>query len=279
MTFGWKKWTMQKLDLLKLLIAGGTPIEKIRFHGRKQESIRRKARELGLIPKREFPPLTKLQRKKLRELIADNCPPEQIAEFEMLGKEAKPRTVHNIRKWMGRLRLVNRNRSRSAKKRKNLTKRESKKLNAFLREHSTELSAKQIARKFGVKPGTVQARQRQLGIKPPFAVVMRIPSTRRKYLAGMRRKSIKMLAQFDVDIVQREQKLIKLHQSMMTTNGKRSVILEERTCKVCKRTWLKHHKFFYHNEVKHNGYTAWHFSNICVICEAKRRHNKRLANQ
>ncbi|KKP33006.1 MAG: hypothetical protein A2312_04525 [Candidatus Staskawiczbacteria bacterium RIFOXYB2_FULL_32_9] len=279
MTFGWKKWTKKNLNRLESLLANGMPIENVRFRGRKKACIRRKARELGLIPTRGFPPFTKAQQKKLRQLIADNCPPEQIAEFEMLGKETKPRTVHNIRKWMGRLRLVNKNRSRSARKRKILTKRESRTLNAFLREHSTEFSIQQIARKFGIKKGTVDAKQRKLGVKPPFSIVLKIPSTRRKYLAGMCKRSAKMLAEFDFNITQREQKLIKLYQAMIKTNDNRSVPLEEKTCKVCQRSWLKHHKFFYHNEVKNNGYTTWHFSNVCVICEAKRRHNKRLKNR
>jgi len=204
MTFGWKKWTKKNLNRLESLLANGMPIENVRFRGRKKACIRRKARELGLIPTRGFPPFTKAQQKKLRQLIADNCPPEQIAEFEMLGKETKPRTVHNIRKWMGRLRLVNKNRSRSARKRKILTKRESRTLNAFLREHSTEFSIQQIARKFGIKKGTVDAKQRKLGVKPPFSIVLKIPSTRRKYLAGMCKRSAKMLAEFDFNITQRK---------------------------------------------------------------------------
>jgi hypothetical protein len=271
---GIKYSKIEKLSFDKQVAQGKT--EQIRIRSRTHANIMRRLKNRGLIPKRGFPPLKKAQRKKLRQLISDNCSPEQIAEFEMLGKEAKPRTVHNIRKWMGRLRLVNKNRSRSARRRKILNKREKKSFDNFLRKHSTELSAQQIARKFGVKPGTVQARQRQLGVKPPFSVVMRIPSVRRKYLAGMRKRSAKMFTEFDLNIAKREEELIRLQQAMMATNGKQSVAHEERTCKVCKRTWFKHNKFFYHNEVRHKGYTTWHFSNICVICEAKRRHNKRL---
>lgn len=276
MGFGWKKWTRQNLNRLETLLASGSLIENIRFRGRTKENIRRKARKLGLIPIRGFSPLSRGQRKKLRQLIKEGYSSAQIAEYQMLGKEKKTRTVHNICKWMGKLRLVHKNRSRAAQKRKIFSKREKKSFDNFLRRHSTELSAKQIARKFGVKTGTVQARQRKLGVKPPFAVVIKIPSNRRKYRASMRKRSIKVLAEFDSNIAKREQMLIDRYHAMMSKNQVRDVPFEERICRVCKKKWLKHKSFFYYHEVRCDGYTIWYFYSTCVICVAKWRHQKKL---
>ena len=272
-----KKYSKKENKSFLRQIEEGKSIEEVRIPGRKKAQIRRRAREKGLMIKRIiFPPLTRKQRKKLRQLIANGFTPWQIAEGQLLGKEKNPRNENNIRKWMGRLRLVNKNRSRAAKKRKFFEPKEKRTFDNFLRKHSTKLSVRQIARKFGMKRATVGARQRKLGVKPPYSVVLKIPGVRRRIRAGNKKRGKKMLAEFDDNIKIKEAKILASREKMAKNNSQGSSLLQKRKCKKCGRVFFKHTDFFYHSDKKHNGYTSRSFSGICIICWAKKKHQEKL---
>lgn len=277
MAFGWKKWTAKDLDLLSRLIAENASFKKMaRIFNRDIEQVRRKAREKNMIPKRGFPELTRPQKRELRRFVAQGYNAREISQNHMLGEAEHLVNQNYIQKQMGKLRLVNKNRSRSATKRWVAKPAESRGLNRFIVLHSHELSAKQIAKKYGIKPGTVSARQRQLGVKPSLSEVMKLPEIRRKYLAGMRRRSRKMLANFPKHIAELEKKLLMLTEKMQRNQDR--VPFEEKTCHKCGATWPRHQAFFFYREyrLKSGGGVSWHFSSPCKICISKARHEKRV---
>lgn len=257
-------------------VNSGKPAGKIRIRGRKRECVWRKLRELGLTIKRGFPALTRTQRIRLRELIARGFRAKQIAEHQILGQSEHLTNQNYIQKWMGKLGLVNKNRSRAAKKRRILTPAESRGLNRFVVLHSHELSAKQIAKKYKVKPETISSRQRQLGVKPSLRESVRLPATRRKFLSAMRKKSRQMLANYPAHIANLEKKLHELAQKIRGNHE--HVPIEEKLCHKCKRSWPRHTAFFFHREYRFRKGTgvSLHFSGPCKICMSKMRHQKRL---
>lgn len=271
-----RKYSKKENELFWRQINSGKPLEKIRIKGRKPKCVWRKLRELGLTEKRQFPALTRGQRKKLRQLVTQGFGAKQIAEWRMLG-EAKHLTNQNyIQKWMGRLHLVNKNRSRATKKRRLFTPAESRGFNRFIVLHSSELSAKQIAKRYRVKPATVSARQRQLGVKPSLREAVRLPDTRRRFRTAMRKKSKKMLANFPDHIAKLEKKLCALAEKIRTNHTFEPI--EEKQCLNCERHWPRRKEFFFAREYRFKEGTgvSFHFSSPCKICMAKSRHQKRV---
>lgn len=202
-----KKYSAREKKSFWRQVNSGKPVEKIRIRGRKRKHVWRKLRELGLTVKQKFHALTRGQRKELRRLVAQGYTAKQIAECHMLGDARHLTNANYIQKWMGRLRLVNKNRSRAAKKRRIFKPAESRGLNRFIILHSSELSAREIAKKYGIKHETVSSRQRQLGVKPSLPEAMELPTTKRRYKAGMRRRSKRMLAKFPEHIANFENEL------------------------------------------------------------------------
>lgn len=270
------KYSKKEKELFWQQVNSGKPAEKIRIPRRDKKQVWRKLRELGLTVKRGFPTLTRAQRKKLRKFAAKGFTAKQIAQNQMLGEARHLASANYIQKWMGRLRLVNKNRSRAAKKRRLFKPAESRGLNRFIVLHSSELSARQIAEKYGIKPGTVSSRQRHLGVKPNLAEAMRLPETRRKFLAGMQKRSAKILVKFPEHIAELENKLNAIAKKIRQNHN--AVPIEEKLCLECKKFWPRYGDFFFRRKYRLRRGTgvSFHFSSPCKICMAKKRHQKRL---
>ncbi|MCX6720174.1 MAG: hypothetical protein NTV36_03665 [Candidatus Staskawiczbacteria bacterium] len=146
------KWTKAEKQFLKESLAKERlSLENIVVPGRSSERVRRQALKMGLIPKLRNPRISRSQRKKIREMRSQGYSVKQIAEFGL--QEHPHRTANAVQKVLGRLRLVNKNRSRAARKRKIWRNGEKEEFYIFLRQYSATLSPQQIAKKFGVKKG------------------------------------------------------------------------------------------------------------------------------
>ncbi|MEK7562741.1 MAG: hypothetical protein AAB509_03625 [Patescibacteria group bacterium] len=206
--------------------------------------------------KRWFPGLTNEQKEKLRELRQQGLTAKKISELDLLGPPHRP--VDNIQDNMSRFGLVGKNRSLATKNRKHFSNGEKQEFNDFLRQNSLRFTPRQIAEKFGVKKDTVTARQRFLRIK-----------------ARLAQNNPRIL--FEKYIAEREKQLEVLAQKLR--EQKRILPLEDRRCKKCEKVWLRHKKFFFHTIHRTNCGTSWNFWLVCVICAAKQRHQKRVAQR
>ena len=227
---------------------------------------------MKLIAPLRNPSLTDEQKIKLREFRQQGFLPCQIADFDMLG-ESK-RTVNAIQKACTRLELAGKNRSLAAKRRKMWLNGEKEGFCEFLLLHSAVLATEEIAEIFGVKKSTVNNWERQLGVKLCLSATLALPCIRRKFREVYRRKSQKMLADFEEHILEKQKELEVLAQKMR--KKKWIAALGEKRCANCGHSWPKCQKFFFHATVKKKGLTCWYFCCLCKICFAKQRHEKNV---
>ncbi len=273
-------WKPEEIELIKKQQQAGVAIENVAVPNRTTEYIRRKARQKGLVEKQRHPPLSVEQREELRKLRLQGCSVPQISEFDLLG--LPHRTANAIQKILGKIGMVNKNRSLAAKNRKRWLNGEKQKFDDFLRNNSKRLAPKQlapeqIAKRFGIVEATVTKRQRLLGVKTSLAETLAIPYVRKKAKKARREKARKMLLDFQRHIAKRKKQLEALAKKLRSQ--KRLVALEKRRCKKCGGVWLRHEKFFPHATYKNKTMpcVSWHFSRVCAICVAKERHQKKVA--
>ena len=264
-----RKWKKEEKEMLRQNIENGIPLQAIKIANRNYDRIRRQARKLKLIAPLKNPSLTDEQKAELCRLRRQGFSAEQIADFDMLGKPE--RTAVAIQKSCMKLGLVQKNRSRAAKKRKIWAKGEKKKFCDFLLCHSSKLASKQIAKLFGVKRGTVELWQRQLGVKPCLQDTLALPYVKRKLKRAYRKKSQKMLASFEEHILSKQEKLKNLAEII---RGKKWIV--QKQCQTCRKFWPKHKSFFFHSTVRKNKHTSWYFCSPCKLCVARQRHEKKL---
>lgn len=270
-----KKWSRFEKELLREQMQfARVPWRKAKIPGRKKDGIRRQALRLGLKEKERHPPLSEGQQAKLRDLVLGGYPLRTISEFDMLG--LPHRTVSSLRKHIGRLGLAGKNRSLAAKAKKIWLNGEKGRFLAFLEENSTLLAPQEIAQIFKVKKCTVVANQKALRVKTPLAETLAIPYFKQKLAESRRQRSRIMLLDFDNHIKQREKELDQLAEKMR--GQKRLVPLLEKRCKVCKKTWPKHKKFFFFSVHRTKHGSSWHFWARCAICTSKIRHRKKVAH-
>lgn len=267
-----RKWRRGEKELLRLMLEEGVPLLGITLSDRKYEGILRQARKLRLIGPLRNPSLTDGQKVKLRELRQQRFSVRQIAEWDLLGPPS--RTKNAVYKMCSKLRIVDKNRSAAAKKRKVWCDGERGGFLDFLRRRSAALAPDQIAEIFGVKKGTVASLQRRLGVKPSLQETLALPFVREKFREVYQQKSQKMFADFEKRILERQKELEALAQRMREKRW--FVPLGEKRCVSCGRFWPRHQKFFYYSTIRKNGLTSWFFFSRCKICVAKQRHQKNL---
>lgn len=265
----WKKH--EEYALYRKLVQERIPLDKVAILNRKFDGIRRKAIKMGLILRQRNPALTEAQKEKLRQLAEQGFSARQIAENGLL-EQSLCRTANSIQKYLGKLGAVNKNRSEAAKSKKVWQDGEEERFISFLIKHSARFTAKQIAERFGVKRATVASRQRFLGIKRSFKQALAIPSVRARMKQVYREKAKKMLSAFESRIAAREEKLAELAEKIRLK--RQNDPIEEKHCAKCASRWPIRKKFFYHTSFRISIGSSWRVSNICVICEAKRRHRK-----
>ncbi len=267
------KWKKYETESLLQQFALGTPIEKVVILGRSPDRIRRKALKIGLIEKSLNPPLTAKEKTKLRKLRKQGFSVKTIAKNQLLGKPY--RSQDSIQKLCGKLKLVQKNRSRAGQKKKIWKPGEMQIFIDFLKQYSATLSARKIAKKFDVKKITVTSWQKKLGLNPPLSVILAMLDVKEKRQKSLEKRSSKMLAEFEEHIQKREKYLEELVEKLRSQ--KRIIPLEEKICKKCQRIWLKHTVFFFHTTAKRKSGSSWYFYDTCKICVAKKRHEKNVA--
>lgn len=270
-----KKWSRFEKELLREQIQfARVPWRAAKIPGRKIDGIRRQALRLHLKEKERHPPLSKIQQEKLRALVLQRHTLRAISEFDMLG--LPHRTVSSLQKHIGRLGLAGKNRSLAAKAKKIWLNGEKGRFLTFLKKNSKTLAPQEIAQIFVVKKCTVVANQRALGVKTSLSETLAIPYFKQRLTESMRKKSRKMLMDFNRHIKQRENELTRLAEAMR--GQKRMVPLLEKRCKMCKKVWPRRRKFFFYSVHRGKHGSSWHFWARCVICAGKLRHGKKVAD-
>ena len=267
-----RKWKKAEKEELRRLLEGGTQLQDVEIPGRNYEGIRRQAGKLGLTPRLMGAAWTFRQELKLAELRAQGIPPKKIAELNLLGPPE--RTAVALYKACTRLGLAGENRSLASRNRKIWRQEEKQEFIAFLVQRSKTLASEQIAEKFGLKKGTVEAWQRRLGIKLKLQETLALPRIRNKMQEVYRRKSQKMLAEFEQGSAKKQEEFEVLSRAIR--RKKRALPFEEKRCPACGRVWPRHKRFFYYSVTRVNGYTGWRFFSRCKICIDKQRHAKNV---
>lgn len=264
-----RKWKEAEKEMLKdRLLKDGLTIEQVEIPGRKPEGIRRQAVKLFLIERERHPPLTEEQLLLLYGFKAQGLCAKQISDEDLLGPPHRTPTA--IQKNLSALGLVNKNRALAAFNRKIWYNGEKEAFAKFLVEKFRKLSTREMADKFGVSKSTVDRWQRKLGVKPSPSEAMAIPSTKEHLKKCIWERDRKKVLAFEKNLALRRKKLLAV---AIALRKKRFVPpLEERKCINCGTVWPKRKKFFYYTEILHHRY----FMRSCVLCEAKRRHQKRL---
>ena len=266
------KWKIAEKQLLReKLIHERLAVEDIVIPGRNPYCIRRQALKMKLVRKLRNKRPTEAQIEELRQLGTQGLSAKQISELNALGDY---RTAHSIQKILSRLELINKNRSQAAKNRKVWQNGEKEEFDDFLLQNSTALAPQQIAEIFCIKKVTVIARQKILGVKTPLVQTLALAYVREKRIESTRLRARKLLLRFKKHIAERKKKLLALAERIRQRTE--PDLIEERRCNRCGENWLKHRRFFFHSRTTIDSYTCWFFSRVCVICEAKNRHQRKI---
>jgi len=265
------KWNKAEREMLCSQLRDGVPIERVKIPRRKREGIRRQALKLCLIEKTRHRAPTKEDLLLLQFLREQGFNAKEIAEMGVL--HTPRRTANAIQKYFSHMGLVDPIRSTATKNRKVWQNGELQRFEQFLVQNSKKIPPRQIAKKFGVAMTTVDQHQRKLGVKSTFAETMATPFMKRHVRKFLQERSKKVILRFEEHIAQREKLLEELAEILRSKKASRP---EDRRCKKCGKIWLKHRKFFFHAEVKMPKRSVWYFTRICVICEARNRHKKRM---
>lgn len=270
------RWTKEEIQLLhQQLVQENLPLEKVIIPGRTANGIRRTALRRNWAEKQRHQALTEAQKARLRELKALNFSARKISEFDMLG--LPHRTARAVEKYVSSQGLINKNKSAAAKNRKLWVNGEKQAFDNFLLENSKRLAPEQIAKMFGVKRSTVIVRQRFLKVKTSLAETIEIPHIREKIRKATQEKNLKTLLDFEKYVAEKEKKLEELAKEFLAR--KWLVKPQEKTCRICGKTWPKHKRFFFYRvyKGKERAFTSWYFWPDCVVCVAKQRHRQKVA--
>ena len=266
-------WKPEEIESIRTQLQAGIAIENVVIPDRKTEYIKRRARKKGLVPKQRHPALTEDQKRELSGWKNKGFSTREISDFDLLG--LPHRTANAIQKILGKIGEVSENRSLAAKNKKRWCNGEKQTFDDFLRQSSLKLAPAQIAKMFDVVIETVTARQRFLGVKTSLAETLAIPYVKKKIEKSSRERSKKMLLNFEKYIAKKKEDLEALAERLR--GQKRLVPWQEKRCGKCKKNWFKHKRFFVHATHKTRLGTSWYFLRDCVICAAKQRHQKKVA--
>lgn len=267
------KWKKTERAVIRTQLEAGMHWKDAVVPGKTTDGIRRHVRRYNLAPKQRNPALTKAQKTKLRQLKAQGFSAREISDFDMLG--FPHRTSSAVQKYVSALRLVNKNKSRARKNRKEWINGEKEAFDNFLRRRSKKLAPVEIAEIFGVVAETVTVRQKNLGVRPSRAESRAMPYFKKKTGEANRVRSRKMLLEFGKHVADKEKQLEELAQKLR--RKKWLVPLREKRCPGCGKTWPKRREFFFHAVYKGISGTSWYFTRYCVVCIAKKKHRKKIS--
>ena len=177
-------WTENEIELLRDLLAQGFSASEMQIGLRTPAAIQNKAARLDFvgdgIPRKRWTDSTE---KLLKRLIREGLTAAEIsADPELLAGYSR----NAIQKKLGRLKLIDRDRSRRARDAVRLSSLELERFHTFLLAHASRCTPEQIALLWNRENTPVISRRRvvyhlqKMGIKRTWAEVMRMPYSKAK---------------------------------------------------------------------------------------------------
>jgi len=268
-------WTEHEIEQLRDLLSLGFSASEMQIGLRTSAAIQNKAARLNFvgdgIPRKRWTGETE---RILKRLVRDGGTAAVIASKpELLSGYSR----NAIQKKLGRLKLIDRSRSRRAREAIRLTSGQLDHFHTFLLAHVSRCTPEQIALLWNRENTPLVSRRRvvyhlqKLGIKRSWAEVMRMPFSKAKQRRVSDRAWLASKRRWEEYRQQQESELRQEARRQRRRAQSRGRSLGERVCRDCRRRWPASQPFY----VLYQKQTALgrrrYLGRICRLCRNTRR--------
>jgi len=268
----WEAWETQRLGEM---LSTGLSASEMQIGNRTAAAIQNKASRHGLvgdgIARR---PWTQDDEQVLRRLVRHGWTAAAIIRD---GSVLEGYTRNAIQKKIGRLSLANRERSRRAKQAVRLPLSQLERFHTFLWAHAARCTPEQIALLWNQEHTPAVGRRRvvyhleKLGIKRPWADVMKMPFSKAKQRRLSRRSLASRAVRWNLFREQQEQSLRDLARRRLQAARRGVKKPRQRVCRDCRRRWPAVEPFFVLYTKKVRAGRRTYVGRICRLCRNRRR--------
>ena len=268
-------WTEHEIEQLRDLLSRGFSASEMQIGSRTPAAIQNKAARLNFvgdgIPRKRW---TGEIERMLKRLVRDGGTAAMIAsEPELLSGYSR----NAIQKKLGRLKLIDRSRSRRAREAIRLTSEQLDHFHTYLLAHASRCTPEQIALLWNRENTPLVSRRRvvyhlqKLGIKRSWAEVMRMPFSKAKQRRISDKAWLASKRRWEEYRQQQESELRQEARRQRRRAQSRGRSLGERVCRDCRRRWPASKPFYVLYQKQSASGRRRYLGRICRMCRNTRR--------
>ena len=263
-------WTEHEIEQLRDLLSRGLSASEMQIGARSPAAIQNKAARLNFvgdgIPRKRWTAETE---RILKRLVRSGGTAAAVSvDVELLAGYSR----NAIQKKLGRLKLIDRSRSRRAREAIRLTSDQLDHFHTFLLAHASRCTPEQIALLWNRKHTPLVSRRRvvyhlqKLGIKRSWAEVMQMPYSKLKQRRVSQKASLASQRRWDEYRELQESQLRQEARRQRRRARSRGRSLSDRVCRDCRRRWPASEPFYVLYQKQTASGRKRYLGRICRLC-------------
>ena len=268
-------WTEHEIEQLRDFLSRGLSASEMQVGSRTAAAIQNKAARLNFvgdgIPRKRWTGETE---RMLKRLVGDGGTAAVIsADPELLSGYSR----NAIQKKLGRLKLIDRSRSRRAREAIRLSSEQLDRFHTFLLAHASRCTPEQIALLWNRENTPLVSRRRvvyhlqKLGIKRSWAEVMQMPYSKAKQRRVSQKASLASERRWEEYRQTQESELRQESRRQRRRAQSRGRSLGGRVCRDCRRRWPASEPFYVLYQKQTASGRRRYLGRICRLCRNTRR--------